>query len=978
MMHLETIGTGISEMKTTDLIFAALLSAVMPLATPGKAEETVTLDNGVVKVELGPSGLETIHDTQTGKTVQFAADRFSLRVDGREIDSRELEPAVKKESDHVAAYTYRSGDYTVRAVYELKEGWRFVSRQLFLTGPEGKELLVEKVQAFDGRVNNPVADPYRLSGGRYGVSLRMKDAPEAESATWGCFLLVQNPYTDVQAEGPQASLTYEPQMKWKSQYGPFPADRLCIGTYALTGNTFRADMAYEWRYVQDPDGFLQEGARIDWAEIQAVTNCARAFLLEDRTQSVRVHIGWCENDYQIDMATEAGKLEYRRIIDQAAAMGCQYVLYTPSHSKLAPLEECRDAWRWESNLWMNLGQNIRKEEWIPGRDEIPPDIQEILAYAKAKNVKLLAYAYPSMPFMQDPEWTRWRTEQGKEPGGYLTVDTGLRSFQDWWVGKLLEFCEATGCAGFSFDHWWIAYASDLGNVSSRYQQWYGCRRILETLRRRMPEIIMDGRQQYHQFGTWTWLAGTYPHPMMSDEQPGSFNAIPDLSTDRVNGARQRYIAWRLMTQDFCPVEILPGYITHQTQRSDAEREMRRDRYRTRDWDRLGWKYNLLSSIATAPFNHVINYIPARDADEFNAFSDDDKAFFRRWLDFTDQHMDYLRNVRPILGQPMIGRCDGTSAIRGNRGFVFLFNPNYRKMRAEFQLDRSIGLEAEGGYLLEELYPVEGKYLAGPGGGPWDHGARVSVAMDGTSARVLGIRPFDAAATEPTLLGAPGKARVSDGVLIISDVSGPVGEEVELSVWCPNQAAVKSVTVNGKQAAFRKRGGAILCNVTFSGKPFSQAQQIGDFDPHFNGRVVEETFTIPNRIFQQLERRRESWPVEYTDDDKVAPWIDSSRLLLFVQIAEPYPEGHSQRAEPYRKDQVGIQIDGKPVDVQEGYNGVYPYVTRTCMGMYADVSHLEPDVRHRVKVTLPEGLRPGQFQGLFFEHVENEYTKQLAE
>jgi hypothetical protein len=96
--------------------------------------------------------------------------------------------------------------------------------------------------------------------------------------------------------------------------------------------------------------------------------------------------------------------------------------------------------------------------------------------------------------------------------------------------------------------------------------------------------------------------------------------------------------------------------------------------------------------------------------------------------------------------------------------------------------------------------------------------------------------------------------------------------------------------------------------------------------------------------------------------------------LFVQIAEPY----SQRAEPYRKDQVGIQIDGKPVDVQEGYNGVYPYVTRTCMGMYADVSHLEPDVRHRVKVTLPEGLRPGQFQGLFFEHVENEYTKQLAE
>ena len=77
--------------------------------------------------------------------------------------------------------------------------------------------------------------------------------------------------------------------------------------------------------------------------------------------------------------------------------------------------------------------------------------------AKSKDVKLLAYAYPSMPFMQNPEWTAWRTSQGKRPEGYLTVDTGLRSYQDWFVNKLVSFCDATTCAGFSFDHWWIAY-----------------------------------------------------------------------------------------------------------------------------------------------------------------------------------------------------------------------------------------------------------------------------------------------------------------------------------------------------------------------------------------------------------------------------------------------------------------------------------------------------------------------------------------
>jgi len=191
-----------------------------------------------------------------------------------------------------------------------------------------------------------------------------------------------------------------------------------------------------------------------------------------------------------------------------------------------------------------------------------------------------------------------------------------------------------------------------------------------------------------------------------------------------------------------------------------------------------------------------------------------------------------------------------------------------------------------------------------------------------------------------------------------------------------------VLVNGKEKPFRQSGNAITCPVTFAGTPFPQARQIGKHAADFTGRVIEESFTVPQRIFDQLAKRKAAWPVKYTDDDKVAPWIDSSRLLLFVQIAEPYAEtrqtGTRTRFTPLGKDQVTIEIDGKPAEVLEGYNGVYPYVTRTCMGMYADVSHLQPDVRHRIKVTLPEGLRPGQFQGLFFEHVENEYTRVIAD
>ena len=963
------------------MVVALLAAKLSTLATAG--EDPVNLRNEFLKVKFNETGITQIRDKDAKRTIRFTGDHCVLKVDDVVFDSRTMSAKPKKDGPSVS-YAYRSGPFGLKVVYELRPGWRFLSKQMFLEGPAGGEFTVKSVVPFDGEIRNPIHEAYRLNGERYGVSLRMKAKESDASATHGCFVLVQNPFSKTTVDGSRVSLSYDAEMKWKSAQGAFASDRFCIGTYELTGTTFRADMAPEWQYEQDPDRFLQEGARIDTAEIAAVTDCARAFLLEDRKKSVRVHIGWCENDYQIDMATAKGKAEYRRIIDQAAAMGCQYVLYTPSHSTLAPLEDCRDAWKWESNLWFNMGQKIRKDEWIPGRDPLPDDIQDILAYAKSKGVKLMAYSYPSLPFMQNPEWTDWLTKQGKKPHGYLTVDTGLRSFQDWFVDKLVDFSESTGCAGYCFDHWWIAYKADLGDVSSEYQQWYGTRRILERIRERAPELIVDGRQQYHHFGTWTWLAGTYPHPMMSDEQPGSFNSIVDLSTERVNGARQRYIAWRLMTRDFCPVEILPGFITHQTQRSDAKRVMRRDDYRTRDWDHLGWKYNLLSSVATAPFNHVVNYVPARDPQEFEAFADEDKAFFRHWLDFTDENMEVLRKVRPIIGQPMVGRCDGTSAILDDHGYVFLFNPNYRAMDAEFKLDASIGLTRGGTFLLRELYPQEGMAIGKPGSGVWGGGDTVKIRMGGTSVRVLKIEPVTSPLKRAMVFGTPGEVTVKAGTVAVTGVRGPVGERRELTIRLANVNPVKKLVLNGVATPFKQNDDVLTCAVTFAGTPFVQAQPIGTYDPDFNGSVVEGEFTIPKRIFNQLAARKKAWPVNYTEDDLVAPWTDPSRLLLYVQIAEPHlPQEIPSKREgkevmitktlPIRKDRVTIEIDGKPLEVKEGYNGVYPYVPRTAMGMYADISDLAPDVAHRIKVTLPEGLKPGQFQGLFFEHVETEFT-----
>jgi hypothetical protein len=742
-------------------------------------------------------------------------------------------------------------------------------------------------------------------------------------------------------------------MDWSRDYGAFASDRLCLGLYELSGTRFPAKVVPEWTYVADYGKLLKESPTIDVSEVEALTNCVRSFLLYYPVQSVRVHIPWCENDYQIDVGTPEGVEEYKRIMDRAAELGATHLLYTPANKELSRLEDNADSWGWENLLWFGLGQKIRKGEWDPRRDDVPAGLRAMLDYAASKKLKLMAYAYPSLSFSQRPEWTAWA---GQDVGGYAGADTGQRSFQDWWLDKLTGFMRKTGAAGFSFDHWWIAY----DKASSKYAQWYGCRRILESLRREAFDAVIDGRQQYQNFGPWTWLGGSYPHPTLTDEQPESFTAFPDLHTDRVSANRQRFAAWTYRVERFAPPEIMPGFITHQSERSDDKGVMRRDRFRPKDWDALGWKYSLLSSIGTAPFHHVINFIPARDPEEFAALSEEDKAWFRKWLDWTDENARFLHALRPIIGPPMAGRVDGTAAIVEDRGLVFLFNPNPGRKEARFKLDASIGLLKGERLMIKELYPEEGR-LIGSAEGLWAYGSEVVLPLPGREPAVYEVFPAPAEITEPILFNVRGNVSFVSTRLVLANVMAEVGTARELLVLLPGDARVRALSVNGVGYPYQLDNGRVKSKVRFAGR----SQAIGEVPAGFAGGTFKGRITIPARVFAQLAERRTTWPVTYTDDDLLAPWLGPWRLLLHIPIAEGTDALD-----------VNLKINGKPVEVRKAYNSVYPHSpARTFLGHYADVSGLKPDTAYDIEVGLPQ-LEPGRFQGVFFENVETEYTRRI--
>jgi hypothetical protein len=200
---------------------------------------------------------------------------------------------------------------------------------------------------------------------------------------------------------------------------------------------------------------------------------------------------------------------------------------------------------------------------------------------------------------------------------------------------------------------------------------------------------------------------------------------------------------------------------------------------------------------------------------------------------------------------------------------------------------------------------------------------------------------------------------------LSGLRGEAGTTSELIVTLPPGASVESVSHEGGTLPFtRVSPDVVTVGVRFDGERFARAQQVGSYDPGFRGGKFSARFEVPTRVFTQLAERQKAWPIAWNPEDFRTPWLVPHRLLLYVQIAEPDDQWDAR-----------LTIDGRQVELRRAYSAVRA-ARRTFVGFYAEMSLLQPDREYELELELPP-LKPGQFQGAFFDHVETEYTARLA-
>jgi hypothetical protein len=391
-----------------------------------------------------------------------------------------------------------------------------------------------------------------------------------------------------------------------------------------------------------------------------------------------------------------------------------------------------------------------------------------------------AYAYPTLAWRGEGE-DEWLYESPERENGDLGKRASLASpkLQDYLIKTMTNFLNVTGGSGFAWDYG-IQGDTRTANLYGEVRGWL---RILRALRKAFPGMVMDHRQIAHNFGPWYHLAGSYSEPIAGDENPESYGAsLASLSTDHILADNLRLTNYRYRLQ-LMPNDRIPGFMFHQTERhfnngtgtdsagrpgdkvdSNGNALWKPDKFpdphtgnysgvtygncvlegdwHARDFDYLGYRYSVLSTIGTAGRNLVVANIPARDLEEYNAFPKEDIAWIRKWFDWADAQGERLRRTMPLLGyeRPRLGRVDGTVAISNDTGFVFLFNPSPDALSVTLRIDESLGLtDRNSHYLVSEIYPRE----SGVPFGVWTWKDYVTTEVSGGSILILELAPWTA-------------------------------------------------------------------------------------------------------------------------------------------------------------------------------------------------------------------------------------------
>ncbi len=740
------------------------------------------LSNEKLKIIVSNTGkLLSIENLIASERYAFKSDEFEIDTDLGIFSNKNMNANEVKKEKNCIIYKYDYGKVVVNLMYTLKGENGFICRTLVIFNYT--PLKVKKLKMGRISFSKPASESIHY--------LTFWMAPTVEFIRFekgGMFTGIENPFYNADLDVKGVTLSFEPGLILKSGEG-YESEPQFIGVYKKSGLMIE-DSARPFRY---PNG--SGHIPIDRNESRAMRAFALDYLAPDQKTFLNINYQFFHPLPQMPK-DDKDKWYFLKTINTFAEIEGDMIIFKPLYPYKKPDSE--------TDYW-NL---------LP--EDTTATARQIADYARRKGISYGFYMgiaahglegnAAGLSFRPDkPLWKKMDSEGRRAPDNCIGDD----EFYEWWFRVQDNTIKKYKLSNWSWDpslgSGMNCYDEMHGHIASKgaYKGWRRCMELIRRLKENNPGLFIQGFYGTKQFGLWG-LKNIDQHEVYNEQTAIVSTHHTQISDDRQNADGLRFQNYWSMRFRFLPA-VIGHSLVHRISEGGFDPEL------IKAWDFYGWQYSLMSSLAVG--GSVMPTILPYESDLVPGY----KEFYRKWISWAKENFQYVNATEPFGEQVQPGSIDGYARIKGDHGFVFLFNGNPRPSEITFEVGDEINLHQEGKYEFIELYPSDQNQLVLD-----DHeksifvlGEKASMTLPANSCELLELRRV----TEtniPILEGISGHVSINKGQLLITGVMGKPGHSYPIRIRLPSPETVSTVKVNGVIQKFSVLGCEVKMDIQFAG------------------------------------------------------------------------------------------------------------------------------------------------------------------
>lgn len=749
----------------------------------GQSSKGTLLRNDVVAVTISDTGkLLSVANHLASETYDFVSDEFALDTDMGILSNADKRPREIMSDKNRIIFLFEFGPVEVALIYTLGDENGFVRRELEVANSGA--LRVTTLRMGHTTFAKPADEVIHY--------LTFWMAPTVEFIRYtkgGLFTGIENPFYRAQLNKEGVGLSFEPGLILAPGEG-YKSDAQFIGVYKKSGVMIE-DSDRPFRY-KNASGHIP----IDRNESRAMRAFALDYLSPKQESFLNINYQFF-HPLPIFPESEEDLSYFQKTIDTFAEIGGDMIIFRPLHPYTKP-----DA----KTLYWNV---IPDDETVVAR--------RVVDYAAEKGVSYGFYMgcaahgdegnSAGLNFRADkPAWKKMDAAGRRAPDNCIASD----DFYDWWFQVHDNTIKRYDLSNWSWDpslgSAMNCFDEGHGHIAGKgaYKGWRRCIDLMRRLKESNPGLFIQGFYGTKHFGLWG-LKHTDQHEVYNEQTDIMSKQHTQISDDRQNADGLRFQNYWSMRFRFLPA-VLGHSLAHRMNEGEFDREL------IKAWDFYGWRYGVMSSLSVS--GSVMPAILPIDSKLVPGYAD----FYQKWSAWARDNFEYVQYTEPFGEQVQPGAIDGYARIKGDHGFVFLFNGNPRPTQITFEVGDEINLQRPGRYEFLELYPAENPFvvLGDERRSIFPLGKKMVLTLPPNTCKLLELRPVGAT-REPVLLGISGQIRFDGERLELTAVKGKPGKVIPIAVRLPEPESVLVVTVNGVEQKFSQKSANIHLQIGFAGE-----------------------------------------------------------------------------------------------------------------------------------------------------------------